>query len=114
MARRLAGVVAALLLALPLMGCAAPAPDPGEGTRPLGGATATLAVGKLRFALVLCAPPVSLLLLRAGPMFVWLTPNVSTHEVLIEDDVRGEPATSHLLQINDSGTVDYQTTLRWT
>jgi hypothetical protein len=105
------GLVAAVLLS----GCAArvPAPDPGQHFRALTGTSVAMDVGHQRFALVMFAPPVPMLLVRTGPMFFWVTPSTTLRQMFLEDEVNGVPVDTHVLQINAAGTMDCTYTLRW-
>src|SRR5690242_12510133 len=107
--------LAAVLLVLLLTSCARPGPEPGprDQVRQLNGLglMTTMVVGHQRFALALFAPPVSMLLIRTGPMFFWVTPSPAMHEIVVQDEFRGSPEDAHLLEVNDSGTVDYACTM---
>jgi hypothetical protein len=115
MVRRALLSALALVAAVMLNGCAARLSEPATGQhfRPLTGAAATVAVGDQRFALVVFAPPVPMLLVRTGPMFFWVTPSAALRQVFLEDEIKGVPVDTHVLQVNATGTMDCTYTLRW-
>jgi hypothetical protein len=76
-------------------------------------AAVTFEVGGQRFALALLAPPASMVLLRTGPVFWWMSPSPALHDVYLEDVIDGTPVATHVLQVNPQGTLDYTVTLRW-
>ena len=115
MSPRLTPLAAALLLVLLLTSCAQPMSEPGprDRVRTLNGLMTTIVVGDQRFALALFAPPVSMLLIRTGPMFFWVTPSPAMRQVVVQDEFKGTPEDAHLLEVNEAGTVDYACTMRW-
>lgn len=86
---------------------------PGEEPQPLSGTSTTFSVGNQRFALAVFPPPASMVLVRTGPVFVWVTPSPALHDLYVQDVVAGKPQATHVLDVNDSGTVDYTYSLRW-
>ena len=46
-------------------------------------------------------------------MFFWVTPSPAMRQVVVQDEFRGVPGDSHVLEVNDAGTVDYSYTMRW-
>ncbi|SRR6266545_2111301 len=109
-----AGAAAVLVSAL-LAGCADQSYDAGVEQRllQLQGPTATLAIGDQRFAVAAFPPPATMLLIRAGPMFLWATPTPALHHLYVEDVVGERSVESHVLAIDTAGTVDCTYAFRW-
>ena len=114
MVRRLAVLLAACCAVL-VAGCGPDRPpvDPTRQPLPLEGPAVTFQVGDQRFAVAAFAPPASLVVVRAGSVFLWGTPNPAVRNVYLEDVVGDRPADRHLLQVNGAGRVDCTYALHW-
>ena len=98
-----------------LGGCARPeyADDATRPTLVLDGPTVTFTVAGQRFAVAAFGPPATLLLVRVGPEYVWVTPTPAIRDVYVQELVGDQPDSRHVLVANQAGTVDCVSALRW-
>lgn len=89
------------------------ADDVTQPTLVLDGPSFTFTVGEQRFAIAVFGPPATLLLMRVGPEYVWVTPTPAIRDVYVQELVGDRPDSSHVLVANAAGSVDCVSALRW-
>lgn len=106
-----------LMIAVLLLLCSCASPTAGSDStgepQELTGGVVSFTVGQHRCLMAAFTPPASLVVVRTGPMFFWMSPSPAVRHVYLEDVVNGRLAGTHVLEVNRTGSVDYSYTLSW-
>jgi hypothetical protein len=106
---------AALVLTAALAGCVGQPYRAGVEQRllQLQGPAATFSIADQRYAIAAFPPPATMLLVRAGPVYLWATPTPTLHDLYLQDVVGDRWVDSHVLLVGSAGTVDCSYAFRW-